>query len=104
MPEPAIDTPLRFRIKEDHPSLAGHFPGRPIVPGVVVLDNAIALISRDRLSDHQPELVEVKFLAPVLPGEDVTVSYSENADSLVIACEVAGRPVLRGRLRLGDRE
>ena len=57
-----------------------------------------------RRKAHQPELVEVKFLAPVLPGEDVTVTYSENVGTMVIACEVAGRPVLRGRLRLGDRE
>ena len=27
-----------FRVEADHPALEGHFPGRPIVPGVVLLD------------------------------------------------------------------
>ena len=31
-------------IASDHPCLAGHFPGRPIVPGVVVLDHVIAAL------------------------------------------------------------
>jgi hypothetical protein len=74
------------------------------VPGVVVLDEAIALISRDRPSQRVAEVAQVKFLAPVLPDEDVTVTYTENAGTLVIACEVTGRLVLRGRLRLGDGE
>jgi hypothetical protein len=74
------------------------------VPGVVVLDEAVAQISRDRPSHRLAEFIEVKFLAPVLPGEEVTVTYSESADTLVISCEVTGRQVLRGRLRLGGGE
>ncbi len=35
-----------FRIPADHPALPGHFPGRPLVPGVLVLDAALALIDR----------------------------------------------------------
>ena len=29
-------------IRADHPSLPGHFPGAPLVPGVVILDEVIA--------------------------------------------------------------
>jgi 3-hydroxyacyl-[acyl-carrier-protein] dehydratase len=91
-----------FSIPDDHPSLAGHFPGRPIVPGVVVLDAALALILADRPTDVVAGLDDVKFLVPVLPGSEVTVTCSESAPGrLAFACAVAGQTVLRGRVRIG---
>jgi 3-hydroxyacyl-[acyl-carrier-protein] dehydratase len=97
-----MQQPRRFSIPGSHPSLAGHFPGQPIVPGVLVLDQAVALVLRDYPSKRLAELTNAKFLAPVLPGDEVTVSCSEAAGGLVIICEVAGRTVLRGLLHLGD--
>ena len=67
-------TPLQFEIPEDHPSLPGHFPGRPVVPGVVVLDRVFAAIEHE-LADagtHALATVrmpQVKFVQPLLPGE-----------------------------------
>jgi 3-hydroxymyristoyl/3-hydroxydecanoyl-(acyl carrier protein) dehydratase len=93
---------LRFSIPYDHPSLAGHFPGRPIVPGVVLLDEAIALMLRDRPADRLVGLDDVKLLAPVLPGDEVAVTFAESAPGrLILTCAVAGHTVLRGWLRLG---
>lgn len=95
---------LRFSIAHDHPSLSGHFPGQPIVPGVVVLDEAVALALADRPAERLVGLDDVKFLAPVRPGEEVTVTCSETTPGrLALTCVVAGRPVLRGRLRLGSK-
>ena len=34
-------------IHADHPSLPGHFPGAPLVPGVVILDEVIAALEND---------------------------------------------------------
>ncbi|MFL6591776.1 MAG: hypothetical protein ACJ8GK_03600 [Luteimonas sp.] len=60
---------MQFSIPSDHPSLPGHFPGRPIVPGVVLLDHVLAAIE----ARHGPlgalRLPQVKFLQPLLPGE-----------------------------------
>lgn len=59
----------RFSIDADHPALPGHFPGRPVVPGVVVLDRVLAAIE----AAHGPlgalRLPQVKFVRPLLPGE-----------------------------------
>jgi 3-hydroxyacyl-[acyl-carrier-protein] dehydratase len=55
-------------VPRDHASLAGHFPGRPIVPGVVLLDLVLEAI-RDGLA--QPvellAIVSAKFLRAVAP-------------------------------------
>ena len=34
----------RLCIDADHPSLPGHFPGRPLVPGVVVLEQVLRAV------------------------------------------------------------
>src|SRR5690606_11438064 len=60
-----------FVINPDHPSLPGHFPGRPVVPGVVLLDHVLALLERrhPELAGVALRLPQVKFLQPLLPGE-----------------------------------
>ena len=35
-------------IRANHPSLPGHFPGAPLVPGVVILDEVIAALAEWR--------------------------------------------------------
>jgi len=96
-----MQPPLVFSIPHDHPSLAGHFPHRPIVPGVVILDGAIALMLRDRPASRVASLDDVKFLARVSPGSEVAVSFRESEPNRIqFVCAVAGRSVLRGRVGL----
>jgi len=67
-------TPLNIAI--DHPAFAGHFPGSPIVPGVVLLDETLHAIS---IEHSQPvtayQVSSVKFLSPLLPGEPALLQY-----------------------------
>ncbi len=60
----------QWPVPADHPAFAGHFPGRPIVPGVVLLDRAILfaeqLLGRPAL--HW-QIGNAKFFSPVEPGE-----------------------------------
>jgi 3-hydroxymyristoyl/3-hydroxydecanoyl-(acyl carrier protein) dehydratase len=59
-----------FVVPADHPSLAGHFPGQPVVPAVVLLDAVLAAI-RSRGDFVLRSIPVAKFLLPVLPDERV---------------------------------
>ena len=64
---------MRFVIEPDHPSLPGHFPGRPLVPGVVLLDRVVAAIEAAQGPLGPLRLPQVKFMLPLLPGEQACV-------------------------------
>lgn len=69
---------LPLAIAADHPAYAGHFPGQPILPGVVLLDAALhALAARHTLQSTAGQIKSAKFLSPVRPGESLTLHYAE---------------------------
>ena len=69
---------LPLRIDAAHPAYPGHFPGRPVTPGVVLLDEAIRAIAVDlALAPPQPLRIHyAKFFFPVSPGTPLTLAYS----------------------------
>ncbi len=66
---------MQFRIPHDHPSLPGHFPGNPVVPGVVILDRVCAAIEADYGTTAAWRLPQVKFLQPLLPGQEAHIEH-----------------------------
>lgn len=66
---------MQFTISPDHPSLPGHFPGNPVVPGVVILDHVLdAFEKQTGVYVEALRLPQVKFMQPLLPGQTASVS------------------------------
>lgn len=57
----------RAMIGADHPALPGHFPGEPIVPGVVLLNEVLNAIPQ------RMNVPSAKFHSPLRPGEEVCI-------------------------------
>ena len=62
--------PTSLVVAPDHPIFAGHFPGRPIVPGVMLLEWVLAEVAKSTgRATPALRVREVKFFTPLSPGE-----------------------------------
>jgi 3-hydroxyacyl-[acyl-carrier-protein] dehydratase len=73
---------IEFSIPADHPCLPGHFPGQPIVPGVVVLDRVLAAIEAQHGALGPLRMPQVKFLQPLLPEQTARIELQTLSDAL----------------------
>jgi len=71
-----------FVVPPEHPALAGHFPGRPVVPGVMLIEAALAAVPLDAATLQS--IPFAKFLQAVSPGEriELRIELSRGADAL----------------------
>ncbi len=92
---------IALPIAADHPAFAGHFPGAPIVPGVVLLDLALQAIGSAVGADLAAcRISSVKFLSPVGPGEPIGVQYELQASGAIRFDIVsAARKIASGSIR-----
>ena len=86
--EASIKAPL------DHPCYAGHFPGNPIVPGVLLLELVVEALGRG------PPCVlgNVKFHRAVKPGQSITLRYKQAGAQLSFRCLSGAQLLVEGSL------
>ena len=89
------ETHVSFRIEATHACLPGHFPGRPVVPGVVLLDRVAAALEQSG-AGRLCRIDAVKFLAPLLPEQGVELHIARDGTRVRFRIERGGMPLLSG--------
>jgi 3-hydroxymyristoyl/3-hydroxydecanoyl-(acyl carrier protein) dehydratase len=87
-------TEARMRFAASHPAVAGHFPGAPMVPGALLLAEALEALGLARAG---LEIASAKFLHPVAPETDIEVRRAGER----IELRAAGRVVASALLKAG---
>ena len=94
-----VPAPILLHFPRDHAAGAGHFPGNPIVPGAVLLDELVAALFPDGWFGA---IESAKFHHPVRPGDSLAVAHTTDGLVIRFECRLAGSEqlVLSGALRL----
>lgn len=73
-----------MKIPGTHPALAGHFPGNPVIPGAVIIDQVVSAISHKKGTSVELKSIPfVKFLNPVGPDQDIDIRLNEKESGKV---------------------
>ncbi|HID82864.1 MAG TPA: AMP-dependent synthetase [Thiotrichales bacterium] len=86
-----------FSIPTSHPSLPGHFPDNPVVPGVVILQQIEIAFQNWQKNVVLSGWPQVKFLQPVSPDQKVEVKFDlKNNQQAGFKCVSADKVVASG--------
>jgi 3-hydroxymyristoyl/3-hydroxydecanoyl-(acyl carrier protein) dehydratase len=96
----AADGAANFTIAAEHPALPGHFPGAPVVPGVVILDEVLAAVGAGAGAPRS--FAWVKFARPLLPGQRAEITWTRSATHVRFTVAHAGLELVRGQLGGGS--
>jgi 3-hydroxyacyl-[acyl-carrier-protein] dehydratase len=91
-----------FVIGADHPSLPGHFPGEPIVPGAVLLDHAIEHIE-NATQRRVAAIAAAKFNLPVTAEKTCVLTMQVKGDTVALSAAVDGEVAFSLSAILQDR-
>lgn len=87
-----------FTIPADHPALPGHFPGHPLVPGVVILDQVLQAAGSSGVSPAG--IATAKFTAPLGPDEVAEITLQEQRGRLAFTVQRGETTIASGTLLL----
>jgi 3-hydroxymyristoyl/3-hydroxydecanoyl-(acyl carrier protein) dehydratase len=88
-------------VSTDHPSIPGHFPGEPLVPGVVMLSVVFEELARRSPGLQVRGVRKLKFLRRLEPGTVFSVEFEEVTNGgLRFKCWHNGSVLAEGHLQL----
>jgi len=93
----------------DHPALAGHFPGNPVVPGVVILEAVreaalgVYAMTNPAVPDSAQLLTvrQVKFLALLRPDQEIRIDITMDAGVVTFRCLRGTDTIAAGEMIIG---
>ena len=92
---------MKLCVPADHPALPGHFPGQPIVPGVVILDLVQrAIEAQTGMTAARLKMGQVKFLQPLLPDETATLDFETKGEGFAFRVSREGVVLVSGDMVL----
>lgn len=90
-----------FMIPATHPGLDGHFPGHPIVPGVVILDRVVNGLISQLQGASLDGINHVKFMRPLFSNAVVLVTYQSKSETVYrFSCECNSTVIVSGQIQL----
>ncbi len=94
---------IHTTVPGDHPSLAGHFPGNPVVPAVVILDRVLDAVITRFSGVRLVGFPVVKFISPLGSDTEFVVSLSQLSDQRIrFECAAPdGTLFAKGQLDIG---
>lgn len=84
-----------FVVPPDHPAFPGHFPGQPLVPAVVMLEQVAAALRAWR-GERLGRVAEAKFVAPLGPGQQAELCLTEAQGRVRFEIRAQGSLLARG--------
>jgi 3-hydroxymyristoyl/3-hydroxydecanoyl-(acyl carrier protein) dehydratase len=87
-----MNSATQWTVPLDHPVFTGHFPGTPILPGVMLLDTTLhAIAAATGMTLDICEISTVKFLSPAAPGDQLAILHHRSAGNTIRFDIMAGR-------------
>ena len=69
----------RMSVPPEHPVFQGHFPGNPIVPGVMLLEWVLCEVAQALgRAPAALRIREAKFFTPLAPSQEAELAYELN--------------------------
>ena len=97
---------VRIEIGADHRAFAGHFPGRPLLPGVALLAAVLEVAAAEprfaAAIGTAPRLAWIKFLAPVGPQTSLAISLHLGDAAIDWQVDAQDTAVASGRIARAD--
>ncbi len=114
--EPGVRCVAWLTVDAENPVFAGHFPGRPRLPGVLIIE-AVAQTAAVMMGSAAPEAAmesallaavnRFKFIKPVIPGMKLRIETRKLTQAGIMACiegivSVRGEKVASGELSVAS--